>query len=135
MKKKKVLIPILAVILLIILPLVMVNTERFAESQIEPISNWINNKGKEKPEVGPQAMEHLNWLKDEAKETYTCKIVDPNMDFVYEDVVTIAITGDESGEEVMRLNYSRDWRGKNFFIPFYFHHQSNFKHDHIIEKK
>ena len=95
----------------------------YVNVQANSLSDWLNNSEGSKPKVGPQASEHLDWLKKESAGFYNCVLVEPNYDFPNNNVKTILISKD--GIEKMRLNYQLS-NG----IPTYFHHQTNFEHSH-----
>ena len=49
-------------------------------------------------------------------------------DFFEDDAITILIT--KNSVEKIRLNYTFSSGVKNFMKPHYFHHQTNFEHEH-----
>ena len=98
----------------------------YVYQQAKSICLWINNEKSNSPAVGPGAYEHLTWLKQKSKGNYDYKIVEPTY-HGHSPIRTILIS--ENGLEKIRLNYTM-----NFILPTYFHHQTNFEHDHDYNK-
>jgi hypothetical protein len=119
---KKIALTILCLIAVIYL-YINFSTTIYVHRQAKSICLWINKKQiTAKPAVGPSAMEHLVWLKDASTGNYQCTVTEPNMEFGNPYVCTILIS--ENGEEKIRLNYKLRYK------PIYFHHQTNFQHEH-----
>ncbi len=104
----------------------------YVHRQANSICLWINKGEGVYPAVGPDAYEHLTWLKEESKGNYHCEVVEPNRDFYDSDVKTILIK--ENGIEKIRLNYTLSFGGRSFMQPIYFHHQTSFEHDHNYDR-
>lgn len=124
---KKLLI-ISGAIILLILIYTQVILSIYVHLQAKSICTWINKDEGPKPAVGPQAYEHLKWIKAENAGDCQCEVVEPNRDFFEDDDITILIT--KNSVEKIRLNYTFSSGVKNFMKPHYFHHQTNFEHEH-----
>lgn len=103
-------------------------TTIYAHIQAKSICGWINKEKGSRPAVGPSAYEHLQWLKKERRENCHCEVTEPNRDFNSSYVKTIVIS--ENGMDKIRLNYTFSWGGRSFMQPIYFHHQTDFEHEH-----
>jgi hypothetical protein len=124
---KRILI-ILGSIALLIFIYTQISLSIYVRLQAKSICNWLNGNEENKPAVGPQAYEHLKWIKEKGSVECQCEVVEPNRDFFEDDVKTILITG--HGVEQIRLNYTFSSGIRNFMKPHYFHHQTDFPHEH-----
>lgn len=103
-------------------------TTIYTHQQAKSIALWINKGEGNNPAIGPQAYEHLTWLKEASQGNYNCEVVAANRDFHQSSVKTILIS--ENGIDKIRLNYMLSYGGRSFMQPVYFHHQTEFEHDH-----
>jgi hypothetical protein len=103
-------------------------TAIYARQQAPIICAWLNTATEAKPAVGPSAYGHLVWLKEQSGGNCACEVVKPNRSFSESNVTTVLISVDE--EEKIRLNYTLSYGGRSFMRPIYFHHQTNFEHQH-----
>ncbi|MFK7796579.1 MAG: hypothetical protein AB8E82_03935 [Aureispira sp.] len=103
-------------------------TAIYARQQAQVICLWINAKTDAKPAVGPSAYGHLVGLKEQSGGNCTCEVVEPNRFFSESNVKTVLISVEQ--EEKIRLNYTLSYGGRSFIQPIYFHHQTNFEHQH-----
>jgi hypothetical protein len=124
---KRVLIVLGSITLLIVI-YTQVSLSIYVQFQSKYICSWLNGNEENKPAVGPQGYEHLEWIKEKSSAECQCEVVEPNRDFFEDDVMSIRIT--EHGIEKIRLNYSFSSGVKNFMQPHYFHHQTDIPHEH-----
>ncbi|WP_020402247.1 hypothetical protein [Gracilimonas tropica] len=116
----------LIIVALVLASFLYVNfiTNVYAHFQAQSICEWLNEKKEGKPAVGPQAFEHLTWLRKSSVGEYECMVVEPYQDFYSDRVSSILIS--ENDIDKIYLSYELRY----FLQPTYFHHQTNFKHKH-----
>ncbi len=103
------------------------SSENYINKQATDICQWLYGASTNKPEVGPQAFEHLVALK-KSSDQFSCQVVTlaKQQGYHYEMVIEVKSTSQGN----LHLIYGLAISGRHFLRPRYRQHSSSQFHSH-----